>query len=65
MPKKTGLEVLNEVRAYYAAQSELHKDIEIVEPVCVFLTAFMTPAFRTQLTNLGINYIYEKPIQKD
>jgi hypothetical protein len=39
--------------------------MEIVEPVYVFLTAFMTPTFKLHLTNLGIKHIYEKPILKE
>lgn len=39
--------------------------VTVEEPVYVFLTAFMTPAFKIHLLKLGIKHVYEKPIQKD
>ena len=62
MPKKTGLEVFNEIKRFYEKQKQIHSDVEIIEPVYVFLTAFMTPAFKHHLKSLGINHVYEKPI---
>lgn len=40
----------------------MHTDLEIIEPVYVFLTAFMTPSFKLHLNSHGIEHIYEKPI---
>ena len=62
MPKKTGLEVFNEVKRFYEIQKEIHSDVEIIEPVYVFLTAYVTPIFKYHLKSLGIQHIYEKPI---
>ena len=62
MPKKTGLQVYNEVKTFYEMQREKHADIKIIEPVYVFLTAYMTPQFRVHLTSMGIQHHYEKPI---
>ena len=39
-----------------------HANIKIVEPVYVFLTAYMTPQFKVHSTNMGIQHYYEKPI---
>jgi hypothetical protein len=34
-----------------------------MEPTTVFLTAFVTPAFRNHVSGLGVSQVYEKPIQ--
>lgn len=65
MPKKTGLEVFQEIKRFYERQKEIHSDVEIIEPVYVFMTAYMTPTFKGFLKSQGINHIYEKPILKE
>jgi hypothetical protein len=59
------VQVLKEIRAFYGFQQENDNDIKIEEPVFVFLTAFMTPTFKKHLADLGVQHIYEKPIQKE
>ncbi len=65
MPKKNGIEVLQEVKNLYRELEYMNSSVTVEEPVYVFLTAFMTPAFKIHLLNLGIKHVYEKPIQKD
>ncbi len=65
MPQKNGVQVLQEIRDFYKQQQDNDNDIIIEEPVFVFLTAFMTAAFKKHLATLGVQHIYEKPIQKD
>jgi hypothetical protein len=40
-------------------------EFEICEPKFVFLTAFLTPAFKKHLAKFGVNDIYEKPIKRE
>lgn len=61
MPIKTGIQVLQEVRAIYKFHSHNLK-IELVEPEWVFLTAFSTKAFRNYLKANNVKHCYEKPI---
>ena len=65
MPQKNGVQVLKEIRAFYGYLQDNDNEVKIVEPVFVFLTAFMTPAFKKHLAELGVQHIYEKPIQKE
>ncbi len=62
MPQKNGVQVLKEIRTFYGYQQMNDNDVKIEEPVFVFLTAFMTPAFKKHLADLGVQHIYEKPI---
>ena len=63
MPKKNGIQVVQEVREFYTTQSQLHPNLKFEEPVYVFLTAYSTLMFRKHLASLGVNNIFEKPIQ--
>jgi CheY-like chemotaxis protein len=63
MPKKNGIQVLQEVRDFYASQSQINPKLKLEEPVYVFLTAFSTVHFRKHLASLGVKNIFEKPIQ--
>ena len=52
MPKKNGIEALNEIRAIFKAKSaELGRDLH--PPDFVFLTAYYSQAFVKHLTQLG------------
>ena len=64
MPKKNGIQVVEEVKAMYknAQESLRERGVELVEPLYVFLTAFSSIALRKHLVNLGVTHIYEKPI---
>ena len=63
MPKKNGIQVVQEVREFYNTQAQLYPDLKFEEPVYVFLTAFNTMMFRKHLASLGVKNIFEKPIQ--
>lgn len=53
MPRKNGIQVVQEVRAYIAArQKDLGDALVIQEPEFVFLTAFKTPTFSNHLASL-------------
>ena len=65
MPLKNGVQVLKEIRNFYKQQQQNENDVKLEEPIFVFLTAFMTAAFRKHLASFGVEHIYEKPIQKD
>ena len=61
MPKKNGIEALNEIRALFKAKStELGRDLS--PPHFVFLTAYYSQAFVKHLNQLGQTEIYEKPL---
>jgi hypothetical protein len=65
MPQKNGVQVLKEIRAFCGYLQENENEVKIEQPVFVFLTAFVTPAFKKHLADLGVQHIYEKPIQKE
>jgi CheY-like chemotaxis protein len=65
MPQKNGVQVLKEIRAYFSYLKDNSNEVKIEEPVFVFLTAYMTPAFKKHLADLGVQHIYEKPIQRE
>lgn len=64
MPQKNGLEVLTEVKQFYQAKARIlaEKGVSLVEPEFVFLTAYMSIAFRKHLESKGVTQIYEKPL---
>ena len=61
MPKKNGIQVLEEVRALYRRKSE---DLgrELKTPEVVFLTAYVSQHFTKHLQEIGLDQIYEKPL---
>jgi hypothetical protein len=65
MPQKNGVQVLKEIRDFYKQKQDNDNDVKLEEPIFVFLTAFMTVAFKKHLASFGVQHIYEKPIQKD
>jgi len=38
------------------------KEVEVLEPNFVIISAFMMPAFKKHMASLKIDYIYEKPL---
>ena len=66
MPNKTGLQVVTEIKKFYAAknleQEIKGSELQIVEPLIVFLTSYSTPNFRRLLKDIGVVHCYEKPI---
>ena len=63
MPKKNGLQVVQEIKFFYKHLSEEFKEIEIVEPAFICLTAFKTPQFSKHLISQGFDECYEKPLE--
>ena len=45
MPKKNGLQVLNEVRQLYAAYNAQNPACPLLEPEFIFLTAYSSKGF--------------------
>ena len=45
--------------------TELLEDCRLIEPLYVFTTAFASATLRKHLINLGVNHMYEKPINSD
>ena len=63
MPKKNGIQVVQEVRMIYQNMAQLYPAIKFELPVFVFLTAFSTVHFKKHMASLGIRNIFEKPLQ--
>ena len=67
MPRKNGIQVVHEIKEYYALkQAELDRlpgKVQLKEPKIAFLTAFATTVFRNHVQSLGVTQVYEKPIQ--
>lgn len=62
MPKKNGLEVVQELKNYFKETKKQNTGLEIIEPEYVFLTAFSTNSFRNYLKTMNIEHCYEKPV---
>jgi len=63
MPKKNGIQVVQEVREIYKNMAHSYPLTKLELPVFVFLTAFSTVHFKKHMASLGILNIFEKPIQ--
>jgi CheY-like chemotaxis protein len=67
MPRLNGIQVVEAVRKYVQQRNAdaclLALKIQIVEPRFVFLTAFLTKAFRLHIAKLEITEAFEKPLQ--
>lgn len=57
MPFKNGLEVVGELRRFFAERAD-----RLAPPAFVFLTAFVTPAFVAHARRHGVHESCEKPI---
>ena len=64
MPRKNGLEVLQEVQSFYDSEKQrlARQGLTLVEPEYVFLTAYMSIQFKKHLQSKGVKKIYEKPL---
>ena len=62
MPKKSGIQVVQEVRALYKTLRQNYPDCDVIEPEYVFLTAFSTNVLKKHLASQNITHVYEKPI---
>jgi CheY-like chemotaxis protein len=62
MPKKNGILVMNEVRAYFEEKNR--KGFKLKPPYFLFLTAYASPSFKNYLNSLGVNEIFEKPLSE-
>lgn len=65
MPRLNGVQVVAAVRKFLRDRNCILKDvgIELQEPQIVFVTAFLSLAFRKHIADLGITNAYEKPLQ--
>ena len=63
MPKKNGLQVIEDYRNYLKERLKEIKNLSVIEPHYVFLTAFASKNFKNLLESKGFMNIYEKPIQ--
>lgn len=65
MPRLNGLQVVEGVRTFIRKTNEREKDfnLQVQEPRFVFLTAFLTTAFRQHIVKMNIKEAFEKPIQ--
>lgn len=65
MPRLNGIQVVEHLRAFIKEKNRLHEkdNIKVRQPRIVFLTAFLTSAFKAHITKLGIKDAYEKPCQ--
>lgn len=64
MPKKNGLQLLDEIIDVYRSTEE-ELEIKLFMPQIVFLTAYMSSNFTKFLQKKGISQIYEKPLQQN
>ena len=62
MPQKNGIQVMNELRAYFEEKKKIGLKLKL--PQFVFLTAYASPSFKNYLKSLGVNEIYEKPLSE-
>ena len=56
--------MLQEIKDFFDTQGE-KSDVQIRLPTFVFLTAFATTQFKSYVKGLGVDHVYEKPIQMD
>lgn len=64
MPRKNGMQVIEEIRAMINNLNQEDKNIEVQMPMFVFCTAFLTPTLKTNLkTNFQCEHAYEKPMR--
>ena len=63
MPKKNGLQVIEAYRNFLKLRLSKIKNLSVIEPHYVFLTAFASKHFKALLESKGFLNVYEKPIQ--
>ena len=59
-----GIEAFNTIKQSYQKIQSEREDLNIIEPICIFLTAFATTNFTKHLKQIGVDHVYEKPISK-
>ena len=63
MPKKSGIQVLTEIKSFYMNVNNMADDgVEVLEPKIVILTSYLTPALKDHIKSLGCKYFYDKPL---
>lgn len=63
MPVKNGIQVVEEVKKLYEDKQYENPGLGLQLPKFVFLTAYRNKAFKMHMQNLGVESIYEKPIE--
>ena len=65
MPRLNGIQVVEHLRIYIRKlnQELVTYNLQIKHPRVVFLTAFLTSAFKQHIAKLGVKHAYEKPCQ--
>lgn len=64
MPIKNGIQVIQEVKQFYADVSIRLPQVTLKEPLYVFLTAFSTLGFKNHVLSTGADHVLEKPLSK-
>ena len=55
MPRKNGLQVVQELEGLYEAwQAQLPETVKLQRPTIIFLTAFATTQFRNHVLSYGV-----------
>ena len=64
MPKKTGLDVVKEVRRMYEEKNRGREECDcLLLPVIIFMSSFISnQQFRETCSQQGVNYFFEKPL---
>ena len=63
MPRKSGIQVLIEIKDYFRNVNNMTDDgVEVLAPKIVLLTSYLTPTLRQHLKSLGCKYFYDKPL---
>ena len=64
MPRKNGIQVIQSVKTLIKRLNH-EREVKIMEPRFVFLTAFSSKGFLEFVKNQGVEAVYDKPIEKD
>ena len=66
MPRKNGIQVVEQVRRYVQQYNDnANTIVQLREPVFVFLTAHTSRTFKNHLHGLKVGGVYEKPLQQE
>jgi CheY-like chemotaxis protein len=63
MPRLSGLEVIQKIRAKIFNTNKKSKNMKILEPSYVIVSAYIIPTFRKHLSEQMIDFVFEKPLQ--
>jgi len=64
MPRKSGVEVVEELKKFIADLNSRSQQVQVLEPKYVILTAYVSQDFRISLSTLGVT-CFEKPLRFD